>query len=293
MKEGKKREMSLKIGWLTSGEDLNSQKLFTNLHKALQDLKLDVDISYLFSNQQLGKAQKIDQFFTTVRDLGVHLITLPSAEFQKKVNPCQTEKESPHWQEEYHRLVMEKISSYPVDIILLVDYPVAASIEFINTYNIAKFRTALPGGPTGDRTTTIWQLIGTRAMESGMSLSLLNEYDPIYGVPLTYCSYSIRGDEFAPLWCDLDQKMKSQYLKQIMETEGEGNSLFKAIKEAGEKWEQPLLNLTIQYLSTGEISIKDKLVYSGDKIQLEGHCLTEEIRETYFDKTIKGSEEGA
>ncbi|MGA1874670.1 MAG: hypothetical protein ACMUIA_03585 [bacterium] len=285
--------MSFKIGWLTSGEDVNSQKLFTNLHKAIQDLNVDVEISYLFSNQQMGKTQKIDQFFTTVRDLGVHLITLPSAEFQKKTNPCQTEKESPHWEEEYHHLVMEKISPYPVDIILLVDYSPVVSIEFINAHNIAKFRTALPAGPTGDRTTTIWQLIGTRAMESGMSLSLLNEHDPIYGVPLTYCSYSIRGDTFDSLWCDLDQKMKSQYLKHIMETEGESNPLFKAIKETGEKWEQPLLNLTMQYLCTGKISIKDKLVYSGDEIKLEGHCLTEEIRETYFDKAIQGSEEGA
>jgi len=282
--------MSLKIGWFISDEDPKSHELFTNTYQAIQDLNLGVSISYLFYDQSQGGKKKNDPFLASLKNLGIDSICLSSEEFRKKMSTLQTgEGPLDDLQDKYYSQVMEKISKYPIDIALLVGYTLPVSTEFINTYKTLRFRPAIPNGPSGDRSTIIWQLIGTRALKSGSTIDFLTEYNPERGIPLTYCDYSIKSEKFSPLWRDLDTKMKSLSMKQIMETEGENNLLFKTIKETEEIWEQPLLNLTIQYLSTGEISIKDQEIYFNDELQSEGCCLVEEIEEKFFG--IKKDEE--
>ena len=286
--------MSIKIGWFVSDEDLKSYELFTDTYGAIQDLNLDVNISYLFNDYGQEGKKKAGSFLSSVKKLGINSISLSSEKFRKKMSSFQAEEESStDWQDKYHSQVMEKISKYPINIALLVGYTLPVSTQFINKYTTLRFRPALPNGPSGDRSTIIWQLMGTRALKSGPTLDFLTEYDPERGIPLTYCDYSIKNEDFSPLWRELDTKMKSLPMKQIMETDGENNPLFKAIKEAGEKWEQPLLTLTIQYLSAGIISIKEQQVYLDDQVQWEGCCLTEEIEERFFHKQDKGTNENA
>ena len=282
--------MSLKIGWFISDEDPKSHELFTNTYQEIQDLHLDVSTSYLFYDQCQGGKKKKDPFLASLKNLGINSICLSSEEFRGKIRSLQTDEGSlDDLQDKYYSQVMKKISQYPIDIALFVGYTLPVSIEFINTHTTLRFRPALPNGPSGDRSTIIWQVIGTRALKSGSTMDLLTEYNPERGIPLTYCDYSIKSEDFFPLWRDLDTKMKSLSMKQIMETEGENNLLFKTIKESGEKWEQPLLILTIQYLSSGEISIKDQEIYFHEEPQTDGCCLVEEIEEKFFG--IKKDEE--
>ena len=284
--------MSLKIGWFISDEDPKSHELFANTYQAIQDLNLDVSISYLFYDQCQGEKKKKDPFLASLKNLGIDSICVSSEEFRKKMDSLQTgEGPLDDLQDKYYSQLMEKIPKDPIDIALLVGYTLPVSTEFINTYTTLRFRPALPNGPSGDRSTITWQLIGTRSLKSGSSMDFLTEYNPERGIPLTYCDYSIKSEIFFRQWLDLDTKMKSLSMKQIMETEGENNLLFKTIKETGEIWEQPLLNLTIQYLSTGEISIKDQEIYFNDEPQSEGVCLVEEIEEKFFG--IKKDEESA
>ena len=282
--------MSLKIGWFISDEDPKSHELFANTYQAIQDLNLDVTSSYLFYDQCQGGKKKKDPFLTSLKNLGIDSICLSSEEFREKINSLQTGEGSlDDLQDKYYSQVMEKISKYPIDIALLVGYTLPVSTKFINTYTTLRFRPALPNGPSGDRSTITWQLIGTRALKSGSTVDFLTENNPERGNPLTYCDYSIKSENFSRLWRDLDTKMKSLSIKQIMETEGENNLLFKSIKETGELWEQPLLNLTIQCLSTGEISIKDQEIYFHDELQSQSVCLVEEIEGKFFG--IKKGEE--
>ena len=285
--------MSLKIGWFISDEDPKSHELFATTYQAIQDLHLEVATPYLFYDQCHGGKTKKDPFLASLKNLGIDSICLSSEEFRGKIRSLQTgEGTLDDLQDTYYSQVMKKVSQYPIDIALFVGYTLPVSTEFITTYTTLRFRPALPNGPSGDRSTIIWQLIGTRALKSGSTVDLLTEYNPERGIPLTYCDYSIKSEKFFPLWRDFDTKMKSLSMKQIMETEGENNLLFKAIKETGEMWEQPLLNLTIQCLSTGEISIKDQEIYFHDEPQTEGCRLVEEIEEKFFGmKKEKGSEE--
>ena len=286
--------MSLTIGWFTTAEDTKAHDLFTNTYNMIQNLGLDVNIAYLFCNRQKGEDPKTDQFLASVQDLGINLITHSSREFQKGMHAQTTGKETdplPDWQKEYHTQVMEKISSYPIDIALLVGYTPAVTAEFIKKYTTILFRSALPDGPSGNWPTIIWQLIGTRSAESGATLHLLTEEDTERGIPVTYCRYPIKKREFSSFWHDLDRKMKSQSLAQLIATEGENVPLFNAIKEAGEYLEIPLIVLTIQDLLSGVISIKDQQVYCNDEPQLSGCCLTHEVEDFLIDQEEEDDEE--
>ena len=255
--------MSLTIGWFTTAEDTKAHDLFINTYNTIQSMGLDVKIAYLFCDRQKGEDPKTDQFLASVQDLGINLITDSSREFQKGLPPHTTEKETdflPDWQQKYHTQVMEKISRYPIDIAFLVGYTPAVTAEFVKKYTTVQFRSALPNGPSGTWPTVIWQLIGTRSAESGATLHLLTEEDTERGIPVTYCRYPIKKREFSSFWHDLDRKMKSQSLAQLIATEGENVPLFNAIKETGEYLEIPLIILTIQDLSSGVTSLKDQQV---------------------------------
>ena len=280
--------MSLTIGWFTTAEDTKAHDLFTNTYNLIQSLGLDVNIAYLFCNRQEGEDPKTDQFLASVKDLGINLITHSSQEFQKGMRSQTTGKETdalPDWQQEYHNQVVEKISYYPIDIALLVGYTPAVTAEFIKKYTTLKFRPALPNGPSGTWPTIIWQLIGTRSAETGVTVHLLTEEDTDRGIPVAYCNYPIKKREFSSFWQDLDRKMKSHSLAQLIATEGENVPLFNAIKEAGEDLEIPLITLTIQDLLSGVIKFEDqKQVYCNNELQPSGCCLTREVEKFLIDQ---------
>lgn len=285
--------MSLTIGWFTTAEDSKAHDLFSGTYKAIHESGLDVDIAFLFCNRCKGEDPKTDQFLTFVQDSGISLITHSSLEFQKgfQSHPAEQETASPlSWYEEYHRQVMEKISSYPIDIALLVDYKPKVSIEFIKKYTAIQFRSALPDGPSGTWPTVIWQLIGIRSAEAGATLHLLTEDDTDRGIPITYCNYFIKRREFSSLWQDMDRRMRTQSLSQLIATEGESIPLFSAIKEAGEELESPLINLTLHDISNGVIRLEDRKVYRDGELLVNGYCLTQEI-ETFLIEQEEGEEE--
>ncbi|MEW5802226.1 MAG: hypothetical protein AB1847_08990 [bacterium] len=272
--------MSLTIGWFTTAEDTKAHDLFTATYSTIQNLGLDVHFAYIFCNRRKGEDPKSDQFFSSVQDFGINLITHSSREFQGSQHAQTGETGNlSDWQEEYHNQVIEKISSYPIDIALLVGYTPAVTVEFIKRHTTVRFRSALPDGPSGNWPTVIWQLIGTRSAVSGATLYLLTEEDTEWGVPIAYCHYPIRKREFSSYWHDLDRKMKNQSLAQLIATEGEDLPLFKAIKEAGEDLESPLLILTIKDILRGILKLEDQKVIRDDQPQSSGGCLTHEIED--------------
>lgn len=275
--------MAFNIGWFSSGDDPRDQELLIGTLEAIRDFDLEINISYLFCNYQMGENKTTDRLLETAKKKGLEVITLAEAEVPKKdKGEGPAEKNESEWLDEYSQRALAKISQYPIDLALLVNYSPGVSFKFINTYTTALFRPALPDGPSGDRSNIIWQLIGTRAIESGVSLHLLNEDNPERGITLTYCSYPIKGKDLYSQWLDYDRQIKAASLQQIIEKQGEKNSLFQAIKENGEQWEQPLLTLSLFYLSTGKMKLKGQDVFLYNHFQPQGCDLSEEIIDEFF-----------
>ena len=139
---------------------------------------------------------------------------------------------------------------------------------------------AAPWGPAGTWQEVILRLIDSNAQETGAMMHLVTpELDK--GPPVSYCTFSIRGDPFDEYW----EEIKGQTIKQIKATQGESNNLFRTIRERGFAREIPLLISTIKAFSQGKIKITtDKQVVDAKGNPIKGYNLTDEINELVKDR---------
>ena len=79
------------------------------------------------------------------------------------------------------------------------------------------------------------------------------------------------------MWDDLNEKLKTQSLDDIIKSEGINNPLFKKIREDGAKRELPLIVETIRKFADGDVSIKDKRLYLNGKLLEKPYDLSDEV----------------
>ena len=97
------------------------------------------------------------------------------------------------------------------------------------------------------------------------------------GAPLTYCGFPIRGGDYDELWKDLEEKLKTKSLDDIIKSEGIENPLFKRIREDGAKRELPLIVETIRKFADGDVIIKDKRLYKDGVLLKHPYDLSAEV----------------
>ena len=134
---------------------------------------------------------------------------------------------------------------------------------------------AAPDGPAGTWQEVIWQLIGSKAQETGVMMHLATtELDK--GPLVTYCTFPIIGEPFDRYW----QEINGQSAGQIKRSQGESNPLFKLIRQHGFARELPLIKSTLKAFSQGKIKInKDKTVVNTEGKPINGYNLTDEINQ--------------
>jgi folate-dependent phosphoribosylglycinamide formyltransferase PurN len=120
---------------------------------------------------------------------------------------------------------------------------------------------APPGGPTGTWQEVIRALIENRADTAGAMMHLVTpELDR--GPVVTYCLFSIKGEPFYEYWQKNDKNM-----------------LFQLIRKHELAREFPLITLTLQSLSRGEVSIKDGRIINAQGKPITGYNLTRRVDE--------------
>jgi len=148
--------------------------------------------------------------------------------------------------------------------------------EICTQYNLINLHPAAPAGPTGTWQEVIWKLIESRADETGVMMHLVTE-ELDKGPPITYCTFPIRGSEFDPFWEEIELKLSSKSLPQLIEEEGEGNKLFQTIRREGVRRELPLIIHTLKVFAEGKIKIKYKKLVDENGTQIKEFCLNEQI----------------
>jgi folate-dependent phosphoribosylglycinamide formyltransferase PurN len=120
---------------------------------------------------------------------------------------------------------------------------------------------APPGGPAGSWQEVIWALIENKADTAGAMIHLVTpELDR--GPVVSYCLFSIKGKPFAEYWRKDDKNM-----------------LFQLIRQHELAREFPLITLTLQSLSQGEVSIKDGRVIDARGKLISGYNLSAKVDE--------------
>lgn len=235
-----------KLGWFSTGRDKAAQDLLKTVYREIKKGNIPAQISFVFSNREMGESEESDKFFALVKRYGFPLVTFSSAKFKPDLRKENIEL----WREEYHHQVIELLNIYSVDLIVLAGYMLIVSRELCEKYKLINLHPAKPGGPKGTWQEVIWQLLKNHDKESGVMMHLVTpELDA--GPAISYCTYPIVGKKFDKLWKDLDCKLQITNLEGIIKKEGENEPLFKKIRAEGLKREFPLIVYTIRSFALG------------------------------------------
>ena len=268
--------MIYKIGWFSTGRDQAARELLQTVQDNIKSDLIKAQLEFVFSNREEGEAQESDKFFDLVKNYGINLVTFSSKNFKPemrqegKINPVILKE----WRRQYDREIVKKLSGYTVNLSVLAGYMLVVSDELCNRYDMINLHPAAPDGPAGTWQEVIWKLIEAKAEKTGLMMHLVTE-DLDEGAPITYYTFPIKGEIFDQLWQDLEDKLKTKSLDQIIAKEGEDNPLFKEIRHQGVIRELPLIVHTLKEFADGKMHIKNGQVIVNHRVCKGGYSLNE------------------
>ena len=245
-------------------------------HDAIENGDLKAQIAFVFLSREPGEAPQTDQFIQQVRSYNIPLVYLSYQKFKARNGTAEEENADslPQWRREYDRRVMELLKDYQTDLCVLAGYMLIVGAEVCTAYKMINLHPAVPGGPTGTWREVIWQLINTRARETGVMMHLVTpQLDK--GPVVSYATFNITGEPFDGLW----QQIKGETATQLKDAEGDDNALFKLIRQHGMARELPLVIATLKAFSQGKVKVVDGRVQDGRGNPVNGYDLTSEIEE--------------
>lgn len=284
--------MTYNIGWFSTGRDEAARDLLTTAYEAIQEGRIKGEMAFVFCNRERGEGEESDPFIDLVHTYGLELVCFSSKTFRSEMRR-QGLRESrrlgrdadalKEWRILYDREVMKRLDAYKADLNVLSGYMLILGDEICRKYDVINLHPAAPGGPKGTWQEVIWQLVAQRATSTGVMMHLVTEaLDE--GPPIAYCTFSIRGEDFDPLWADMERKLATQSLAQIEREEGESESLFREIRRRGVIRELPLIVQTVAAFADGRIRIEHRQVIADGKVQERGYDLT-----TQIDRIVRGT----
>ena len=242
----------LNIGWFSTGRDEAARQLLQAVQDKIHSGEINGEISFVFSNRELGEAKESDLFFELVRSYNIPLVCFSHKKFKASV-------EEQDWRLKYDKEVNKRIQQFAPDFCVLAGYMLIVGEELCQQYDMINLHPAPPGGPTGSWQEVIWALIQNKAATAGAMMHLVSpELDK--GPVISYCLFSIKGAPFDQYWQGRDKNM-----------------LFQLIREHEVAREFPLIILTLQSLSRGEVGIKDGRVIDAQGRPTEGYDLSAKI----------------
>jgi phosphoribosylglycinamide formyltransferase-1 len=244
----------LNIGWFSTGRDEAARQLLQAVQDKSHGGDINGKISFVFSNREPGEAKESDLFFELVRTHNIPLICLS----HKKFKTIGEEKE---WRIKYDIEVNKRIKPFAPDLCVLAGYMLIVSEELCQKYDMLNLHPAPPGGPAGSWQEVIWTLIKNKAETAGAMMHMATpELDR--GPVVSYCLFSIKGAPFTEYWRKNDKNM-----------------LFRLIRQHELAREFPLITLTLQSLSRGEVGIKDGRVIDAQGKLIGGYNLSSKVDE--------------
>lgn len=257
-----------RIGWFSTGRGKGSRDLLTVVQDSIREGKIKASIDFVFSSRDPGEATGSDLFLELVESYRIPLVCFSSGKFQ----PEMRSEFLPEWRLEYDREVMERLEGFHPDLCVLAGYMLIVGSEMCQRYKMINLHPAPPGGPTGTWKEVIWKLMENKAESTGAMMHLVTpELDE--GPPVTFLTFSIRGEPFDRYWKDIG----GMSVEQVRREQGEGNPLFKLVRQHGLAREFPLITTTIKAFTEGKVRIQRGKVVDARGKTVNGYDLTAEI----------------
>jgi folate-dependent phosphoribosylglycinamide formyltransferase PurN len=256
-----------KLGWFSTGRDKAARDLLTVAQRSIALGKTQAEIAFVFCNREPGETKESDLFLKLVESYGLPIVCFSSQSFRADKGTA--------WRLDYDREVMKRLQGFQPDLCVLAGYMLIVGEEMCQHYNMINLHPAAPGGPKGTWQEVIWQLIESKATETGVMMHLVTpELD--MGPPVTYCTFPIRGKPFDKYW----REIEGQAVAEIKNSQGEDNRLFKLIRRHGLAREFPLIIATLKAFSQGKVKITTgKRPVDAEGKAIKGYNLTDEINQ--------------
>jgi len=271
------------LGWFSTGRDKAARELLQAVHSSITSGKIRAEIAFVFCNREPGESPESDLFMTLVEEYRLPLICLSYQKFKARHGTSMTNQAAglPSWRLDYDREVMKRLQGFHPDLCVLAGYMLIVSAEMCQRYNMINLHPAAPGGPAGTWQEVIWQLIDSKAQETGVMMHLVTpELDK--GPPVTYCTFSIRGEPFDRYWREIEKLPASSPKNHEAKI-----SLFKLIRRHGLVREFPLIISTLKAFSHGKIKISTgKKVIDAEGTPIHAYNLTDDINEQLTGATL-------
>ncbi|MDY7019705.1 MAG: formyltransferase family protein [Chloroflexota bacterium] len=265
----------LNIGWFSTGRDEAACQILQTVQESIEAGKIQGKISFVFSNREQGEAKESDTLFELVRRYDIPLVCFSYRKFMtptptlslegRGLGASEVRQSQDDWRLRYDREVNKRIKKYCPDICVLAGYMLIIGKELCQKYNMINLHPAPPNGPTGTWEEVIQILIRDKSKEAGAMMHMVTpELDR--GPVVSYCTFPIIGTYFDVHWQGDDQEI-----------------LFRLIREYELAREFPLIILTLQALSRGEISIKHGKVIDAKGESIKGYNFSSKI-----DQVVEG-----
>jgi len=264
-----------KLGWFSTGRDKAARDLLKVVNNSIKQGELEAEIAFVFSNRERDESKESDLFLKLAENYHIPLIYFSYQKFRAgEVSPgASQEGVLPLWRFDYDREVMNRLQGFHPDLCVLAGYMLIVGQEMCQRHNMINLHPAAPGGPKGTWQEVIWQLIDSKAWETGVMMHLVTpELDK--GPPVTYCTFPVRGKPFDKYWEEIERHPREEIKKQ-----GENNPLFKLIRKHGLAREFPLIIATLKAFSQGKVKIMNGKVVDTAGKPISGYNLTDEINE--------------
>jgi folate-dependent phosphoribosylglycinamide formyltransferase PurN len=265
-----------RLGWFSTGRGPGSRGLLAAVNDAIRRGEINAKIDFVFCSREAGEAEGSDEFLRLVESYNLPLVPVSYQKFRKahvRHLADKTDKNAlPEWRLEYDRTIMAKLEKYNPDLCVLAGYMLVVGREMCARYTLLNLHPAAPWGPKGTWQEVIWQLIESKANETGVMMHLVTpalDRGPV----VTYCAFPIRGSEFDKPWSEIEGKS----VTEIKAKEGEENALFKLIRAEGVKREIPLIIAIIKAFSESRVKVVNGKVYDESGEEVSGYNLTEDI----------------
>lgn len=261
-----------KLGWFSSGRDEAARELLTVVWDAIVGGYIPAEFDFVLSNRERGQNQESDRFFELVDSYGIPLVCFSSKTFKPDLRRDNLEE----WRMVYDREIIARLADYTPNLCVLAGYMLITGPTLCQKYTMINLHPAEPEGPTGTWQEVIWKLISERADRTGVMMHHVTEILD-RGPPITYCHFPILGGKFDGLWDQMENKLGSKSLEEIMGEEGESEPLFSEIRVEGVRRELPLIIQTIKEFAEGRIEIRDGSIIAEGKPISGAYDLTEKI----------------
>lgn len=272
-----------RVGLFTSAWDKVAWELVYEVHRAIQSGRIpDAETAILLSTREAGETHFGDLMIQNAEKEKLPIVTFSSLRFKpnlRKQGRKAKQEGDPSilgaWRVEHDLEIAKRIPRTDLDVLL--GYMWEFSPDICRKRKIINLHPALPSEPKGTYKEVIWELIRSRAVETGVMIHLVSE-NLDRGPTVSFCRFSIRGGAFDPLWEEMDKRLRHESLESIIVREGESNPLFELIRREGVKREFPVVIGAIRKLAEGKVRIENGIIVdsSGEAVT-DGYDLTREI----------------